>query len=420
MCGIWVANSSMNMPLTTENTFYLKAAEVFKFDEYTGVLYPVFLRLLYMPFGGNGGHIIVALIQCLAIAASVFYFLGIFENGIIKKSMRLFITISVITFPVITHIIFSILPEAFAISLFVVWTRLVLDKERGAKQNILMVILYVFAGFLSLKYAYIIGLLWIVFLLVIYRKKFFNNIACIITGAVFIIILNLLLIDAGSYKRMPATLSTGLMCNYAYEAFQADYFFWPQEAKEIIPFESLKPYISYKEHVVTQMGVPFLENMSYFRTEINVFGIAKASILNRSRETIERFTDNTCDYLLTPITFLENIVGEGKSETAKNLYSFSGGNADKTIFYICISMIMCFAQVIMLCLSVLLTKDKKGDTVSASAFWFASYLVLSVFYALFAFGYFDYLLMAPIIIIGLILIPVETSYYVQSSDKEKS
>lgn len=420
ICFLWIAQCGLSMPMTTENSFYLEAARTLKFDEYTGVIYPVFLRLLYIPFPGNTGRIIVAFIQLIAMAAAGIFFLGMFDKKSFGLASKAAIIIYTVTFPVVIHIIFETLPEAFAAALFLVWARLLMTKERGAKHNIIIVLLYILMGFLYIRYAYIVGAVWLVYLVAVYRKKFFNNIACIITGAVFIIILNLLFVDAGSYNRMPATLSTGLMSNYAFEAFEADYYFWPQSAKEAIPFEEIKPYRAYREHIVTEMGQPILENMTYFKADMTALGIAKASIMNRSRETITRFFDNCGYYLLTPITFLENVVGEGRSATPRNLYSFSGNHSSMALTYMYISIMMCAVLTIIFCVSGLLSGVKKPGDNTAAIFLLVSYLTLSVVYALFAFSYFDYVIMSPVILQGLILLAVKFNIYVQQDNTEKS
>lgn len=422
MCILWVFKCGLSMPDTTENSFYLEAARTLRFDEYTGVIYPVFLRLLYLPFSGALGRGILSVLQLLAIGVATVFFLGIFDKKEISLSTRIGIIIYVLTFPVIIHIAFQTLPEAFAVAVFLVWSRLLMRKERGAKQNVTIVALYIAMGFMSLRYAYIAGIVWAVYLLVIYRKKFFNNIACIITGAVFIIILNLIFVDAGSYGRMPATLSTGLMSNYAFEAFEADYYFWPQNAKEAIPFEEIKPYRAYREHIVTEMGQPFLSNMTYFKADVTALGIAKASIMNRSKETIDRFFDNCSSYLLTPVTFIENTVGEGRSATPRNLYSFSGKDSGWALLYMYISIIMCAVISVFFCLIGLISKAgaKKESDYNSGLFLLVSYVTLAVVYALFAFSYFDYILMSPVIIEGLILLVVGLNKYVQQADTKEN
>lgn len=411
----WIVRCGLSMPDTTENSFYLEAAKALRFDEYTGVMYPVFLRFLYLPFSEKVGRLVVAFFQLVAVAGSGWFFLGMFEkkiSGIVKAGAVAY----TVSFPVVMHIIFQTLPEAFAVSLFLVWARLLLSKDRGARINVVLVALYVVMGFMSLRYAYIIGFLWLVYLLVVYRQKFFNNIACIITGAVFIIILNLVLVDAGAYGRMPATLSTGLMCNYAFEAFEADYYFWPQSAKEAIPFEEIKPYRAYREHVVTEMGQPFLDSMTYFKADMTALGVAKASIMNRSKETVTRFFDNCSFYLLTPITFLENVVGDGRSVTPRNLYSFGGDDWGFALEYMYISLIMCSVLAIALGIRGLIRRVN-SERSYIGAFFIVTYLTLTVLYALFAFSYFDYLLMAPVILMGLMLLVTKLIDYVQQPDK---
>ena len=401
-CILWVAKSSLKLPLIYEGSIYLEAARTMKFDEYSGVIYPLFLRFIYLGMSNISGRITVAGLQLVALLFSAVFLINRIKRmsavTIELKSLDIvLILLHFITFPLVAYIIFLMTPEAFALSFFMVWCGYLFDDKKKPLDIFLMVTAYILAGFMSIKYAYIIGIIWLVYILVMNRSKIFLNLARWISGICFIIIMNILFITPGCYGRMPASMGTGLVCNYSYEVLVHDHFFWPEEAKAAIPFENLGNILMDRSHVVTKMGEPLLNNYSYWKTDILGLQIAKASIMVRSRETIDRFLGNVSDYLLTPVTFLENINGQGKSSSAINIYSMAGGDSRLAVMYM-------LAGLIINSLIIILASFGKIFDKKTFSFWIMMYLVASVFWALFAFNYFDYMLMMPVIVFGLILL----------------
>lgn len=391
MSIVWIVKCVPYNVMAEDSYMFVDAAVQKLFDEYTGLLYPVFLRFLYLPF--STPYVIYA-IQLVALFISIFSFVGYVKTdmGFVTKIL---ISLYIVTFPFVLHSAFIILPDAFAISCLLLWLRF---EPESSEDLTLKALLFAFASLLSKKYFWIMTLVWIIFLFVKLVKKnnIFKPLVSFVMGILIASLLAVIAITPGSYSRMPGTLSTGLMSTYAFEAFEADYTFWPPKADEVLSLSDVK-YITFsRDHIITKMGPYFLDNMSYNDADKMSLGIAIASLKMRSKESIIRTIDNVTEYLIFPVTFIRSCQGDVKSITAYRLFTFEGDSPSYAVRYMYISfgiLSLFFA------LSLYNSKYSKKVVTDGIIVW----IVIAIIAGMFGFTYFDYFFVISVVIIMMSL-----------------
>ena len=106
---VWMCCNFANIPSFGDSLFYFQVSETLKCDEYTGILYPLILRL-------TGAHqSIVYLLQLAAACGAADRFLRSF--GRMKKGWRIWGCLGLLTMPVVMQCHMALLPCSFVSSL---------------------------------------------------------------------------------------------------------------------------------------------------------------------------------------------------------------------------------------------------------------------------------------------------------------
>ena len=389
---VWIIMCGISSPVIREEGEYLSVAfENVTADEYTGLLYPVFLSITN---NAEGTLLITAILQLLVLAAGIFMLL----SACCKKAgfcERILLCVAVLSCPFIIQSAFSLTPHALCLGLFLMW--LSFSAFNTCKQNkiqkILAELLPICTILLWKVYVYVYAISALVLLVINLKNKnkdikALRRFLITIGELVLAFVIFMFTVTPGANNKMPNSMSTGLMNTYAFEAFESDYYFWPEEAKQLIAFENVKSMINGKDEAIFVMG-NYFSDMSYIERDKTGLLIAKGSLFNRSRESIDRFIGNGIEYVLFPYTVIKNLDGDGKSLTAYRYFDMSGNTPLYAGVYIRLWFIlMCvFASVSLLCF-------KRADA-NMIVFALMLTLLLGFFMGSFALTYFDYFLMLP-------------------------
>lgn len=264
-------------------------------DEYTGFLYPAFLKLFISLFAK--GYFcsfvnIIYVIQFFTLFFSAYFmvssnlnFVSCDRPQVINKDIVIY-SLYIVTFPFLLQSAFMISYISFLMSGFMIFIGLIKRSsfEENAKRKVL-------------KPAIFILILVILFIFNISNRT------------------------AGLNNKLPFSPATGLMNNFAINHFESDYYFWSEELQEAIDYSNIS-YLS-KDNELVIMTFP-----SYIQGDIDIrkatYQIAFASIKNRIKDSIKTFANNYLDYLIAPLTFLDNCEGYGKSVTGERLLTLEG------------------------------------------------------------------------------------------------
>ena len=354
----------------------MRAADNFRFDEYTGFICPVFLRLFMNIAGKEIGVYFLVIFQCsIMILALIFCLINVmsFYNRDKKKISRADLSTAVIyimTFPVILQMATGVSVWPLFITAIFIGLGAALHRSRKVKIGVL------------------------IFFIILFLAR-------------------ICLISPGAYNKLPGTLQTAVMINLAGEHLEEDYYFWPDEAKNVVDFEKLSSVVRNREDMVNSLGSIMSKNVSYSEMSKLCFGIGMASITNRSKETIITVIKNFRDNLLFPITIFRNIKGNGKSVTAVR-FSEMGGNTISKI-YLWIGFGLVFGFLGYRCLDALLFGRKEYFLFKyiAIIFW----IFLAAFNSIFTIHYFDYFAMMPALLLAIIFL-VSSDYFVNERKEE--
>lgn len=106
---VWMCCNFPHVPQFGESLFYIRLSRTLRCDEYTGILYPLFLWAV------RRNHYVVYVLQLAAAYASARYFLGVFRPG--SKAGRIWGSLALMTAPVVMQCHMAMLPCSFAASL---------------------------------------------------------------------------------------------------------------------------------------------------------------------------------------------------------------------------------------------------------------------------------------------------------------
>jgi len=119
---VWMVCNFRNVPQFGESLFMLRLSKTLRCDEYTGILYPLFLRIA----GGN--HFIVYAVQLvLAFMAGVHFLQGVRPAGRMTAVWR---GLALLTLPMAMQCHLAVLPCSFAASLSLLQLGFLLEMVR--------------------------------------------------------------------------------------------------------------------------------------------------------------------------------------------------------------------------------------------------------------------------------------------------
>lgn len=384
-----------------EKGMYMQAADTMCFDEYTGVLYPVFLRFVNSMFSGEKAfNTAILLIQLLAVlVASVVFLKKLEKTGV-------WAVLYLITFPLCMQSFMAITPVAFEIAVLLVFFGAFFKMDRNIVDYVLMIISLI-AGILLSKEIFICMLIALIIgvivsgllrrvVAVVDKASIIKSVVTIVIGTVIAGVLYGGLTSKGAYNRMPGTIETGFMCNVAAEHLEEDYYFWPDDVKEAVPFEELSDIVKSREYAVTELGKLLSEKLSYDQMRKAAFGIGKASAFNRSKETINLVVANFFDYFAFPVTIVSNMYGKGKSISDVYFMMYKGKSGFISRTYLIGGLVI---LLLMLAINAdkLMGKKEKALKAHVYAGTILLWLLFNIYVSFVSFNYFDYFRVLPFV-----------------------
>ena len=401
MAVVWLFLSHSEIGYTPESDVFLNAAHNLKFDEYTGLLYPVLLSIVYSLVPQKVASCIIYFIQFIVLMISILFLLGKMEKRKISG------VIYILSFPFTMQEIFLISPICLSTAVFIWFYALVLSEDYKNKDIDLM-FPFVLGAMLSRHLFYAMIMVWIMNILVTLssyklRKDYENKARAAVSSAIHLILIIAVSVAAegmfishNEYNKMPASLGTAFMSNLAFEHFEEDYYFWPEEVKAAVPFEELSEIVKSREYGTSKFGNIMSQKFSYEEMKKYAWKIGFASVFNRSKDTIITVLKETAGYFFMPFTLVVNLCGIGKSMTGYRMMYFSSNNPILSMLYMYVGFIMLAMYIIVICLHNMNHKksvsavDRRMVTRTV-----ISWTLLSVFWGIFSDNYFDYFKMVP-------------------------
>lgn len=126
---VWMCCNFSHVPQFEESLFYMQVSRTLRCDEYTGILYPLFLWTV------RRNHYVVYVIQLAAAYAASYRFLGVFLPG--RNWKAIWGSLALITIPIVLQCHMAMLPCSFAASLLLLEFSILAEALREKEKRTL-------------------------------------------------------------------------------------------------------------------------------------------------------------------------------------------------------------------------------------------------------------------------------------------
>lgn len=329
----------------------LHVARGLLFDEYTGILYPLFVRvcLNIQSFLGLGYYLVVHLVQLFFFGSTAGYLVKTFFSG--KKVW--IVTAYIVSFPMCLQSILMVSPFAFKAGFgFLIVGAMVRLWKAGCKMSnwILLLVAYMLSALNVTDDLYMwllpIGIFAIAQCL---RKKNASHIGrrvCLLLTVILIFFATFGVLNhtvrPGARGRMQRTVSSVLFQRTVWPEFRMKFAFLPLDVLEYIESNIALESDSASEMIMYQIG-PTIDreygferaNELYMESFINQLGYNKRAIF---KAVLNDFTG----YLFHPYSTIWYMNGQEGSAFSTVYGLMSAKNPKMTHFYFCIAFVSMF------------------------------------------------------------------------------
>lgn len=345
------------------------AARGLLFDEYTGVLYPIFIRgcLGVQSLFGIGYYLVAHFVQLFFLFVAVFYFVSTLFSG--KKAW--IGTAYIVSFPMIMQTVLMVSPFAFkaGFSFVIIGAMVRLWKGMGKIRHWCYLFLaYILAAFNVTDDLYMwivpLGLFGIAYFVKNRKTLHGAKRVCllVIIAVIFVVTLGSLhsVAQAGSRGRMQRTVSSVLFQRTLWPELRVKFGFLPMDIRYHIDPDVAMASDASAEKIIYVIGprvdreVGFEKaNELYMESFMNQMAYNKRAIFGA-------VLDDCVGYLFTPYSMLKYMAGEEGSSFSTLYGMVSAKSPGMTYHYFCIGFvsifILTFAGVLRVVRQKLLTK----------------------------------------------------------------
>lgn len=330
---IWMGANLFSMQTFSESAEYIEVSKSFVLDEYTGILYPVLLFLLRSVFGENMCYTVLYLLQLAAAFFSGCFFLKL--SGLGKEKLcsgrNVCGSLYLMTVPFVMQLHLAVLPISLVSSLFLLQLAICFKIYRkteaaGQKNSVILCLLWVLMSLFLPDYLWLgaVPLLWCLVLGLVRKWKGKEKLF-LIAGMVAVVLVtgtvNTFAIQPGSRGKIQRSFGAAMVSRLAWPHFEANYYFWPEEVKVVMPQMTAREVDRYADNVKLVLG-PLLEN-AFGKEQADAYYLQMAwqCFTDRTKEILPGILEDFTSYLFTPFAIDYQLSGGG--------YSYSGWNFDR-------------------------------------------------------------------------------------------
>lgn len=268
------------LPTYQESREYLEAGLALRFDEYTGVVYPLFLAgVSRLSFAHEWVYAaLIQGIQLLCFYMVSFLFFGLWTGD---KKKKAFLSGFLTTIPGILLLHLSALPQSFQLSFCLL---------------LITCMLYVFQ-----------------------KKAGWNKLVIpVVVIALVVSICNLTMQVPGSRGKMQKSVEATMLQRFVWPHFGTNYFWWDQEVQAVMSQNEAITISRFENKVVDEFGPKMEQAYGEKEARRHYLAMTKSTITQRTKEVCLDILADARDYALIPYTEMRNLKGIGTSETGWN------------------------------------------------------------------------------------------------------
>ena len=321
------------------------------FDEYTGVLYPLFIRLCLGIQGltGIGYYLVAHLIQFLFASGAVLYLVKSFYHG--KKAW--IATAYIISFPMYMQTVLMVSPFAFKASFSAIILGAMLRIWREKKKVVPWCILfaaYALEAFNVTDDLYMWMLPVFIFMVAYIiknrqQKKIWKNLCLIMIAALIfagcIGVLNRV-VEPGGRGRMQRTVESVLFQRALWPELREKFGFLPMDIQYHISPEDASASNAYSEKIVYVIGSRVDREAGFERANELYMESFKNQLSYNKRALFGAVWKDFTGYLLTPYGTVKYLLGQEGSCFSSLYGAMNASNPKLGYFYFCIGFVSLF------------------------------------------------------------------------------
>lgn len=331
----WTGLNFFSLQQFSETAELIDISGTLRPDEYTGILYPLLIRLAMLLERGFSLQYFFWL-YLLQLAAAFFagclFVSGSGLGG--KKQYGGAVLLGagyLTTVPQLLQLHMAVLPQSLVFSLFLTQLGMVLAQLR--KKNhykirdfMICCVLWVGMGLLQPDYLWLGGVP-VVFLIIIScirnekSRKLLGMAAAVVLAVLLISGVNSMTQEAGSRGKIQRTLGAAMVSRLAWPHFEDNYYFWPEEVKQVMsPLEG-REISRYADNVKRILGPKFEEAFGKEQADAYYWEMALRCFSDRTKEVLPKIGEDFTAYLFVPFATGKQLSGGG--------LSYAGWNFDR-------------------------------------------------------------------------------------------
>lgn len=327
---VYIGKNFMAVPQFRDTTIYLEMAERLVVDEYTGILYPVFIKICKfittIPY-----QIPIYIIQIVAGIGCVYYIVRTWTG---RKVFAFICALWINTIPFVAQVHMTVLPHSLAMTCLLFMGFQVLRGSTHYRALTMMEWAKLLCGFVilaQLDRVYLLpGMLfvvWAMFLQLYHatHKALMFGVGVLI--GIGMLIVNLAIYEVsqapGSYGRSQRTLASALFDRVGIVTLNNKYrIYMPQEVFDTFGGDTLD-YISRYPHKVQEEFKSKLED-KYEKERMNevYFELAKLGLRTATKENVVKYATDVVHYAIPLGGYFSWQDGELKGTTGWNYQQF--------------------------------------------------------------------------------------------------
>lgn len=384
---LWACKNMVQIPLFVETAEMEEISRTFRFDGYSGVLYPILICFarLFENFLPVKYCLILYLVQLVAAFMGYSFFLQK-VIAVSDKKKRYFFALYAMTVPTIMQCHVAVLPYSLT-STVLLWTVtnvicLWKEKDDFAKRLTCICGGWLISAALIPDYAWIGALVVAVGFLaymIMQRKFAVKLVIAMVFTALSIGVLQNSFLEENSEK-IQRTVGAAMVSRMVWPNFMTYNFFWSHEVRCIWDINGMAGLSYAPEKVIYEFG-PVMEQ-TYGKEFANetYWNMAKIALSVGTKEILEEIGGDFVSYICPPATMYFQVQGKGVSFTGWNYGRMSDYTPGLTKYYVTFALKSWFCIGILSIIYWLCLRDKKTLSEKAKRVekrWRVGYLVLT-------------------------------------------
>lgn len=331
---IWMCANLFSMQNFEETAGYIEMSRSFVLDEYAGILYPALLFVLRAVAGEGGCYPVLYLIQLTVAFLSNCAFCKMSGLGDKKlfSAKNIFGACYLMTIPFVMQLHMAVMPASLCGSFFLLMIGICMESYRDTIENRQIkkigcaCVLWAVLGLLLPDNIWLgaVPFVWL-FGVGIWRKWAKKIWAAFVIGICAVLLVtgvtNTVTRIPGSRGNIQRTLGAALLSRLAWPNFESNYYFWPEEVKQVMPPMTAREIDKYADHVKVLLGPLFEEAFGKEQANTYYWQMALRCFSDRTKEILPRIAEDFLSYLFTPFAIMYHFGGGG--------YSYAGWNFDR-------------------------------------------------------------------------------------------